>query len=270
MTANIEGRAWCRRARPLLGTLVDIEVYGADAHLAVAAAFEAIAQVHRLMNRHDPASDLGRINAAPENEPVRVDSRTSFVLTAAASLQRDSDSAFDCTRHADGEGGRHWELCSDIVRKTGPCTLDLGGIAKGYAVDCAIEVMGRFDIDHALVNAGGDMRHAGKAAIDIGIRDPAAPANMALQCRLFNEALASSCAAGLSTAAPSRSRIFGHQKEIALLAGASVLAPTCMLADALTKIVLSTGAPAHPLLSRYGARTLLYRDGLPGGRHTAG
>src|SRR5262249_7488490 len=155
------------------------------------------------------------------------------------------------------------------VRKTRSCMLDLGGIAKGYAVDCAIEVMGRFDIDHALVNAGGDMRHAGKAVIDIAVRDPAAPANIALQCRLFNEALASSSAAGLSTAAPGRSRIVGQLKEIALHAGASVLAPTCMLADALTKIVLVTGAPAHPLLARYGARTLLYRDGLPDGRHTA-
>jgi len=226
--------------------------------------------MHRLMNRHDPASDIGRINAAPENEPVRVDPRTQFVLAAAASLQRDSDGAFDCTRRAEGEGGTHWELCGDIVRKTGPCTLDLGGIAKGYAVDCAIEAIGRFDIEHALVNAGGDMRHVGKAAIDIAVRDPAAPANVALHWQLLNEAMASSSAAGLAATAPGRSRIVGHRHEVPLRAGASVLAPSCMLADALTKVVLATGSPAHPLLARYGARTLLYRDGLPDGRHLAG
>jgi len=254
----------------VLGTLVDIEACGADAHLAVAAAFEAIAEVHRLMNRHDPASDIGRINAAPENEPVRVNSRTRFVLAAAASLQRDSDSAFDCTRHAEGDGGTHWELCGDIVHKAGPCTLDLGGIAKGYAVDCAIEAIGRFDIDHALVNAGGDMRHAGVAAIDIAVRDPAAPANVALHWQLLNEAMASSSAAGLAASAPGQSRIVGLRHEIPLRAGASVLAPSCMLADALTKVVLATGTPAHPLLAHYGARTLLYRDGLPDGQHLAG
>jgi len=260
----------CRRARPFLGTLVDIDACGADAHPAVAAAFAAIAEVHYLMNRHDPASDIGRINAAPVSVAVRVDPRTRFVLDAAGSLHRDSGGAFDCTRHAEGNGGAHWYLCGDIVSKTEPCTLDLGGIAKGYAVDCAIEAMRRFDIDHALVNAGGDIRHIGVAAHDIAVRDPAAPASVALHCRLFNEALASSSAAGLSAAPSGRSRIVGHRNEIPLRAGASVLASTCMLADALTKVVLATGTPAHPLLARNGARTLLYRDGLSGDQHPAG
>jgi thiamine biosynthesis lipoprotein len=271
VTANVDRPSQCRRARPLLGTLVDVEACGgADARHAVAAAFEAIAEVHRLMNRHDPGSDIGRINAAPANVAVRVDSRTRHVLEIAAALHRDSDGAFDCTRHAEDDGRGHWELCGDIVRKSGPCTLDLGGIAKGYAVDCAIDVMRRFELDQALVNAGGDMRHIGVVARDIAVRDPAVPAEIALHCRLLNEALASSSAAGLSTTPPGQSRIVGHLNEIPLRAGASVLAPTCMLADALTKVVLATGAPAHPLLARYGARTLLYRDGLPDGRHPAG
>lgn len=247
----------------MLGTLVDIVAHGADAHLAVAAAFKAIADVHRLMNRHDPASDIGRINAAQTNAAVRVDPRTHFVLEAAASLHRDSAGAFDCARHADSNAGVHWEVCGDFIRKNGPCTLDLGGIAKGYAVDCAMEAIGRFDIDRALVNAGGDMRHFGVAAASIAVRDPAEPATVALHCELFNEALASSSAAGLSGTPLGQPRIAGHLNEIPLRAGASVVAPACMLADALTKVVLASGNPAHPLLARFGARTLLYRDGLP-------
>jgi thiamine biosynthesis lipoprotein len=55
-----------------------------------------------------------------------------------------------------------------------------------------------------------------------------------------------------------------------LHAGASVQAPSCMLADALTKIVLLTGDPAHPLLAAHGACTWLYRDGkLPAAPHPA-
>lgn len=225
--------------------------------------------VHRLMNRHDPASDIGRINAAPANVGIHVHPRTRFVLDTAASLYRDSDSAFDCTRHAEGDGGAQWNLCDEMVRKTGPCTLDLGGIAKGYAVDCAIDAIRRFDTDHALVNAGGDMRHIGVAAVEVAVRDPAAPGEVALRCQLFNKALASSTAGGLSAGTPGQSRIIGRLGEIPLHAGASVLAPTCMLADALSKVVLAAGAPAHPLLARYGARTLLYRDGLPDGRYPA-
>ncbi|WP_432262733.1 hypothetical protein [Cupriavidus sp. TMH.W2] len=49
--------------------------------------------------------------------------------------------------------------------------------------------------------------------------------------------------------------------ELPAAPGASVLALSCMLADALTKVVLVCRAPRHPLLARYGACTLLNRDG---------
>ncbi|MFJ1251948.1 FAD:protein FMN transferase [Cupriavidus sp. CuC1] len=260
----------CRRARPLLGTLVDIQARGADAAQAVRAAFARIAQVQRLMSCHDRFSDIGRFNAAGVDQPVEMDARTLAVLTVAARLQAESDGAFDCERGTPrprAAGGRAWVIEGTKVRKHRPLQLDLGGIAKGYAVDCAVEALGGFDLDYALVNAGGDMRHAGTAPATVALREPGAPACTAMVWRLDNAALASSSVGGLWPEPGSPARIDSPHLPNALAAGAgvSVLAPSCLFADALTKVVLACRAPEHPLLARYGARTLLYRDGHSGG-----
>nr|WP_217447032.1 FAD:protein FMN transferase [Cupriavidus basilensis] len=254
----------------MLGTLVDIQARGTAAAQAVGAAFDQIAQVQRLMSSHDRCSDIGRFNAAGVDQPVEMDARTLAVLAVAARLQAESDGAFDCERSAPGmriPGGRAWVIEGTEVRKYRPLQLDLGGIAKGYAVDCAIEALGGFDLDYALVNAGGDMRHAGTAPATVALREPGEPACTALVWRLDNAALASSSVGGLWPEPGSAPRIDSPHLPDALAAGAgaSVLAPSCLLADALTKVVLACRAPDHALLARYGARTLLYRDGHSGG-----
>ncbi len=95
-----------RRAKPLVGTLVDISVNLADgnedaenAHVdrAINAAFAEISEIHRLMSFHDPHSDLGRINRAAINIPVELDARTAEVLRAAQRAAAESGGAFDCT-----------------------------------------------------------------------------------------------------------------------------------------------------------------------------
>ena len=64
-----------RRAQPWLGTLVEITINdgGEDARLnqCFAAAFAAIAEIHRLMSFHDPMSDISRINRAAVGESVQ-------------------------------------------------------------------------------------------------------------------------------------------------------------------------------------------------------
>jgi thiamine biosynthesis lipoprotein len=264
----------CRRARPLLGTLVDIEARGAAAQAAVAAGFEAVARVHRLMTRHDADSDIGRFNAAPVGALVRMDAGTLEVLDLAAELQSSSDGAFDCSRgfgECEPCGACAWTREGDAVRKNKPVQLDLGGIAKGYAVDCAIEAMcalaarhGSHDaLSYALVNAGGDLRHAGAEPAQVALREPGSSADLAMTWALDNAALASSVVGGLAPEPGQAPRIAGRAADASLPpgAGASVLAPRCMLADALTKVVLVSRAPSHPLLAHYRARTLLYRDG---------
>lgn len=265
-TAQATPAAPCRRARPLLGTLVEIRASGPAAAQAVRAGFAEVGRIHGLMNRHAAGSDIGRFNRAAPGEMLAVDAHTLAVLAAAARLQAESEGAFDCVFDCalDGAHGPAWAIEGAMLRKLRPARLDLGGIAKGYAVDCAVRAMLGFDVDDVLVNAGGDMRHAGRAPAAVALREPGAPARVALRWHLDNAALAGSSAGGLGLSAAPRIADRRAPSVLPAGAGASVLAPSCMLADALTKVVLVCGAPDHPLLARYGARALLYRDGRGG------
>ncbi|SOZ17565.1 FAD:protein FMN transferase [Cupriavidus taiwanensis] len=265
----------CRRARPLLGTLVEIEARGRAAAHAVEAGFAAVARVQRLMSRFDPASDISRLNAAPVGQPVRVDIATASVLALGAELASASGGQFSCAPGASTatEALPAWTMADSFIYKHAPVCFDLGGIAKGYAVDCAIEtmlaLMGEDGAELALVNAGGDMRHAGITPVRVALREPGEPARIARVLPLANAALASSAVGGLAPEAGAAPRITrvpdapgtGQERGLPPDAGATVLAPTCMHADALTKVVLLCGDPEHPLLARHHACTLLYRDG---------
>ena len=89
-----------RRARPLLGTFVEITAVGTPApaiDAAIDAAFETIEIVHRLMSFHEAESDVSRLNRDAATHPVRVHRWTYEVLAAALALQRCSDGLFDVT-----------------------------------------------------------------------------------------------------------------------------------------------------------------------------
>lgn len=257
--------AVCRRARPWLGTLVDVLAEGADAEAAVAAAFDEIAAVHALLSFHAPGSELQAINRAVPGTRLRVDARTLAVLHLAAALYADSERAFDCRvgpAHALADARFPVAFDGDNLIKQTDASMDLGGIAKGYAVDRAIEVMLAYAVDRAVVNAGGDLRHYGARPIVVQVRDPANAARVVVSVALDNAALASSTAGGLGARAGSASRIHDADRaDLPALAGATVQAPTCVLADALTKVVLATGDAAHPLLSRSGATVAVYSPG---------
>lgn len=86
------------RARPLLGTIVEIAVgepLADNAEAAIDAAFETIAKVHRLMSFHDPDSDVSRINCAAPFAEVAVDPWTFQVLAVGSELCDRSGGAFD-------------------------------------------------------------------------------------------------------------------------------------------------------------------------------
>src|SRR5437016_12299381 len=89
-----------RRARPSLGTFVEITARGDDEaklHGAVDRAFDAIARVDRQMSFHHSASDVSRINREALQRKVTVDPWTWHVLRAAQELSHESDGIFDIT-----------------------------------------------------------------------------------------------------------------------------------------------------------------------------
>jgi len=256
-----------RRARPLLGVVVSIEAQGEHAGEAVEQAFAEIAAVHRLMSFHEARSELSRINREAHLRPVAVDPRTHTVIEFALTLSRQSDGAFDISvapllvasgalpapqgapAPAAGASWRNIRITAEGVRFERPLWIDLGGVAKGYAVDCAIETLVRFGVDGACVNAGGDLRVFGSKAHDVLLRSSGGGAPVVT---IENGALAS------SDSQEGRGVHFDAGRHCGS-AFASVLAPNCMIADALTKVVLAKAEAAKPLLDFYGARGLLLR-----------
>ncbi|MBV8536309.1 MAG: FAD:protein FMN transferase, partial [Alphaproteobacteria bacterium] len=177
---------------------------------------------------------------------------------------RRADSIGDCTLLADVDGpdkpghdetGRVILLANNTVRfASADVRIDLGGIAKGFAVDRAVQVLRQRGIARGVVNAGGDLFAFGGAhAVDL--RDPRHPAALLGRLVLADQAVASS-ARTLPGAAPSLIVDPRTGRAAGATLGATVVACHAVTADALTKLVMLLGREAAPLLARYGARVL--------------
>lgn len=241
------------RARPLLGTLVEIRCDGA-AHSAVRHAFAAIETVQRLMSFHDPASELTQLNRHAHECAMVVHPWTWRVLRACRRVYDATAGVFDPSialqlvnggllpapsSHAIDAaacfGDVHF-LSGRRIAYRKPLWLDLGGIAKGFAVDAAIATLRTHGVREAVVNAGGDLRVMGREPQPIWVRNPHAPTQLLLAGSLANGACASSgnyFHGRWTIVQPGR----GAEPDDA---GVTVLAANCMLADALTKVAALT------------------------------
>ena len=228
----------CSRLRPALGTFVSIYCVAsneADAERASAAAFEPFAAVHRLMH---PVSgqDLGALRSVQIGRAVRVHPWTWKVLTLCADINDASEGRFDpCLPERDGSM-LDIELPEPevvVIRKR--IALDLGGIAKGFAVDRAIEQLMAAGCIGGQVNAGGDMRVFGENTTPVWLRTDRGGRCITLRdqaCALSDP---------LVRDRPSEHR--GYYDRVAPvesgeLNAAAVVAFNAATADALTKCVL--------------------------------
>jgi len=194
-----------KRHRLLMGTLVEISVIGRDEDEVAAAIDDAFAEMKRiegLMSRRIPESEVSKINGLAVSKPTRVSPEVLRVIRRAEEISKASGGYFDISIGVlldlwgfEGNGGRlpgkdevdealrsvgykgiHLDETASTVelRKKG-MRIDLGGIAKGYAVDRAFEVLTSRGFGNLIVNAGGDMRVEGKKPNGpwvIGIQDP--------------------------------------------------------------------------------------------------
>jgi FAD:protein FMN transferase len=200
-------RRLIRRSVPVMGTVAELAVVSRDERHAQAALDAAVAElrtVDRLMSRFSNVSDIGRANLTAYRQPVPVSAATAAVTAEALRWAGASGSAFD---PAIGRAAELW----DVVRRDAPpesravdrlagrglyravepgrragsdvliyhdtdIALDLGGIAKGYAVDRAVDALRVWGITDGLVNAGGDLYALGRSADGdpwtVGIRSP--------------------------------------------------------------------------------------------------
>lgn len=235
---------YVRRARPLLGTLVEIgapRALAARADTAIATAFARIADVQRRLSRFEPTSDVGRFNAARAGASIDIGADARAVLALAAVLRDASNGAFDVTL---GSGAHAWRCDVRRLHKlSADVRIDLGGIGKGYAVDRAVDALLDAGVESGWVNAGGDLRVFGAVVVPIELRDESAGG-----VRRF---------ATIADGAFATSRIAEARGGARY---ASVAAPCCFWADALTKVVVAKGDAIDPLLARFGARAWLHES----------
>lgn len=253
-----------RRARPALGTLVDVRA-GSDRlsssqlHAAVDAAFAQVELVHRLMSYQEADSELTRLNHAQADVLYDIDAHTYNVLSAAILFARVSEGAFDpCVVDSRPERStwRDIELVDGrYVRFTRRVRIDLSGIAKGYAVDLATRTLQRANVEEILVNAGGDLRVCGTRVHEFGLRHPHEPTAEAGVIALDNGALATSGSYFVPALIdPGTGNPYLADDSVTVRAG------DCMSADALTKIVLfARPVVAKRALAQYDAHAYVLR-----------
>ncbi len=228
------------------------------------AAFKEIERIQKLMSFHDPESELSRMNRTAHLGEVAISNDLWHVLDFTGELHQASGGFFDpsiapeLVRRGllpDHGSAVEWPSCWDSVvlthqsvRFSAPLRIDLGGIAKGYAVDRALHVIGS-EVD-ATVNAGGDLAMTRWQDRDVEIRTPGSGGRKTVKMPMKNRSLATSAAYFLDSEPVivnphDRRSVVGKESV-------SVFADSCMLADALTKVSLLIPDPAV-VLRKYDA-----------------
>jgi thiamine biosynthesis lipoprotein len=173
----------------IMGTRISVELWdetAAHGEQSIDAVFAEMNRIDAAMSTYKPESELSRVNALAAKQPVVISEELFGLLTTAMEYSRITGGAFDVTyasvgfmydfraRHRPTEAEirkalpainyRHVLLdkARHTVRFTRPgMRIDLGGIAKGYAVDRGIGLLQQRGVQHALVSAGGDSRVIG-------------------------------------------------------------------------------------------------------------
>jgi thiamine biosynthesis lipoprotein len=206
-----------------MGTRVAVELWSEDPALAERAMDAVIAEMRRtdeLMSTYKPESQLSQVNAHAHERPVQVDPDIIEVVERSFEVSRMSGGAFDITYASVGylyDYRAHQKPTDAQIAAALPgvdyrkvqvdreahtirflregVRIDLGGIAKGYAVDRAVQHLRELGIRHAMVNAGGDTRllgdRRGKPWM-VGIRDPRSAGRVVMRVPLADEAISTS------------------------------------------------------------------------------
>ena len=198
--------------RQMMGTWVSLTVFSRHEEVALRGmndAFEAMKAVDELMSIHKKTSQLSQLNLYSGRGMMPVDKKLFQVLGVAQDYAQKTRGAYDITilpimklfgfyGVAPKKVPKDLEIASVLglvgyesvvidpehgtvgLQKTG-AAIDLGSIGKGFAVDCAADVLRQCGIRSALINAGGNMYALGAPYEDpdprsgwrVGIRDPA-------------------------------------------------------------------------------------------------
>ena len=195
---------WVRRVTDgIMGTRITVELWSDDkdkAERAIDAVLDSMRHIDQTMSTYKPASEVSQVNAKAADGPMHISRELFDLLTTAKEYSVITDGAFDITYASVGymyDFRNHVRPTEGQIETALPAVnyrhvlldpqhqtvqfsqkgvrIDLGGIAKGYSVDCGIDVLKSLGFTRAFVSAGGDSRiigdRFGKPWI-VGIRDP--------------------------------------------------------------------------------------------------
>lgn len=273
-----------KQIRLLMGTPVEISVVARDkesAYEAIASAFGEIKRIEQLMSGYESQSALSRLNQRAEKGFVEIDKELLYVISESIRLSKLSKGAFDITvaplmeAYSFGkriEGDFVLPSKEEIKRKLhlvgsdkiiidekndrirfalSGMKIDLGGIAKGYAVDRAIEVLKQRGIDKALVNLGGNIFALGssrRGLWQVGLQHPTIKERIWATIELDNEAVATS--GNYERFFDFRGKRYGHiinpgtGRLVDNVLSVTIIAKTALQADGLSTAVFVLGAEA--------------------------
>ncbi len=219
---NAQG-GWRSREEAIMGTSVRVELW-CDNRITGDQTIDAVMdEMHRIdhaMSPHKAASELSQINRNAFAKPVVLSEEMFQLIARAIEFSKLSDGAFDITyasvgqlydyrqgiRPSDEELTRacafvgHQHLMLDTQARTlrfacEGARIDLGGFAKGHAVDRGAAILKSRGIRHGIVTAGGDSRIVGDRRGRpwmIGIRDPRKAGEIAAMLPLSDVAMSTS------------------------------------------------------------------------------
>jgi thiamine biosynthesis lipoprotein len=194
---------WFKREEPIMGTRVFVELWHEDASSAdhlMQQVMDEMQRINSVMSPYLETSQLAQINHSAAQHPVKISHELLSLIQTANHYSEVSNGAFDITfaslghrfdyrkgvKPTDSERSSatklidYREISLDVEQGTlsfnqAGMKIDLGGIAKGYAVDNGIHILHSAGVEHAIVTAGGDSRllgdHRGRPWM-LGIRHP--------------------------------------------------------------------------------------------------
>jgi len=283
----VAGAERLTRRQPWFGTFVTVTVFGEDPALLATASSQAFAVFQRLdglLSAHRRDSELSRLNATASTGPVEVSGVLWEVINAAQTVAQQTGGCFDITvlpltqawgflwkEHRFPSAAERAELLTRTGYRNLECDpasrtvrfrvegmgLDLGAIAKGYAVDCAVDGLRAAGIEAGMVNAGGDLRvfgrPPGQAGWPVQLEDP-----LKLGTRETIEVVDTSISTSgdYENGFDYEDRRYGHTLDprtgmpVEGVAACTVLAPTCLESDALATAFIVHGV--EPSLRDFG------------------
>lgn len=278
---------WHGRAIDLMGTRVSVELWDEDEPEGLALVEQVLDEyrrIDRLMSTYLPDSEISRVNREAADAAVPVGDELLALILASIDLSRASGGAFDISyesvgylydfrarRHPDAEqisalidAVNYRQILVDREAKTvrfgmPGMRINLGGIAKGYAVEQGARILRAAGIEHALLNAGGDTRVIGDRRGQpwiIGIRHPRLEDEVATRLPIVDEAISTS--GDYERFFEEDGRRYHHILNPATgeptetLLSATIIGPDATTTDALATTVFVLGTEAgFELIERY-------------------